>query len=55
MCTSSEARALAMAFVTFGRFQFFIRTDDPGCIEVRVQCRTRAEGVWAVAAFGSCA
>jgi hypothetical protein len=46
---------MAMAFVTFGRFQFFIRTDDPGCIEVRVQCCTRAEGVWAVAAYGSCA
>ena len=37
-----------MAFATFGRFQFFIRTDDRGCIEVGVQCRTRAEGVWAV-------
>jgi hypothetical protein len=30
MCTSSEARALAMAFVIFGRFQFFIRTGDRG-------------------------
>jgi hypothetical protein len=44
-----------MAFVNFGRLQLFIRTDDRGCIEARVQCRTRAEGVWAVAAYGSCA
>lgn len=44
-----------MAFATFGRFQSFIRTDDRGCIKVRVQCRTRAEGVWAVSAYGSCA
>jgi hypothetical protein len=44
-----------MAFAIFGRFQLFIRTDDRGCIEVRVQCRTRAEDVWAVAAYGRCA
>jgi hypothetical protein len=50
MCTRSEARALAMALATFGRFQFFIRTDDRGYIEVGDQCRTSAEGVWAVSA-----
>jgi len=54
MCTSSEARALSMAFATFGRIQFFIRTDDRGYIEVGDPCRTSAEGVWAVSAYGSC-
>ena len=54
MCTSSEARALAMAFATFEQFQFFIRTDDRGYIEVGNRCRTSAEGVWAVSAYGSC-
>lgn len=43
-----------MAFATFGRFRFFIRTDDRGYIEVGDQCRTSAEGVWAVSAYGSC-
>ena len=38
----------------FGRIQFFIRTDDRGYIEVGDQCRTSAEGVWAVSAYGSC-
>lgn len=56
MCTSSgsEARALAIAFATFGRFQLVIRTDDRGYIEVGDHCRTSAEGVWAVSVYGSC-
>lgn len=54
MRTSSEARALAIAFATFELFQFFIRTDDCVYIEVGDPCRTSAEGVWAVSAYGSC-
>lgn len=44
-----------MAITTFGRLQFFIRTVDRGFIEVGDWCRTSADGVWAVSAYGSCA
>lgn len=43
-----------MAFAAFGRFKFVIRTDERGYIEIGDQCRTSAEGVWAVSAYSSC-